>query len=112
MNRVDVAVAVAFVVGILGCTMWFRTVMKSRGKSDEDLDATPLKSSTSVHILRNCEELRDALTRAAQTERGIADSVRARADRYEALVIDAPVTDIRSERRLTVAPSVEQPLPA
>ena len=108
MNRVDVAVAVALVVSTLGCIACIRYVMKSRRKGGEGVDTVPMRSSSSVHILRSCDELRDAVSRAARTERGIADSMRARADRYEALVVSAPVADIQSERRLTAAPRVEQ----
>lgn len=112
MSAAGMAVIVVLTAGALGCFATIRFVASSRMKSRTEVEIVPLRSPSSVHILRGGEELRDALSRAAHTERGIADSVRARADRYEALVVPSPVTEIRPERRLATPATIDQSLPA
>ena len=53
-----------------------------------------------IHVLRNEEELQVAVRRATQFDRGIADMLRTRADRYERLIARAPVTEMPASRRL------------
>jgi hypothetical protein len=100
-------VAAVVIIGTVSFLGLVRYLM-SRRRGRQCIETPPMRSRSSVHILRSRDELRDALSRAAHTERGIADTVRVRADRYEALVVPAPVAAIRSERRLTAAPTIER----
>jgi len=46
-----------------------------------------------IRILRNSDELSEALRRAAQFERSAANDLRRRADRYAALINSASLAD-------------------
>ena len=53
------------------------------------------------HVIESEEELRAAMARAAQFERGVAEVARARADHYEEIIPPAPVADMHSARTRT-----------
>ena len=69
-----------------------------RRHGEPNLEAPHPPQRSNVHVLGSDEELRDALRRSAQAERAAIDRLRTRADRYEALIASAPITDIRSKR--------------
>jgi hypothetical protein len=56
---------------------------------------------SNVHVLRNDEELRDALRRSARFEQSILDRLQSRADHYEALMASAPITEIGAVSAMT-----------
>lgn len=64
-----------------------------------------------VHVLRNAEELQTALRRSAQSERRFAETLTMRADRYEALIQPAHITNIRANLGIAIgcAPNDKDP---
>jgi hypothetical protein len=65
-----------------------------------------LEPHSNVHVLRNEEELQEALRRSARFDQSILDKHQARADRYKALMASAPVTEIRPTRRPSAISSI------
>ena len=68
---------------------------RHRGRSRRGAEPPPVEARSSVRLLRDGPELADALQRAARREREAAEVRRRRADRYEAQILPAPVTDLR-----------------
>ena len=82
---------------------------RRRRRSEESFGGHPAEPRSNVHVLTSEEELRDALKRSAQFERAVVDKVRDRADRYEALITPASITQIGVNREmLSKGPTTEE----
>ncbi len=92
-------VAVAVAVLALAAVRWYR-------KTHEELAPEPQAPPSLVRMLESEEDLRVAVRRAVAFEQRVADELRTRTRRYEALitpVTPAPVSGIRVHRPMTAA---------
>jgi hypothetical protein len=76
--------------------------------SSEDIGPEP---RSNVHLLKSEEELQDALRRSAEFDRVIVDKLKERANRYEAMIAPASITQIGIDRdpRLKVRSADQEP---
>jgi hypothetical protein len=81
-------------LGVIGLSL---TRWRRRRKMDSGVEF--LEPRSLVRVLRGEEDLKEAVWRAVQFERGAASVLMNRADRYEALIAPTPITDIRATRR-------------
>lgn len=100
-------VMLMIVVVIGGCAILFGAghMVRRRGRLEED----EIESVHQPHIrvLRTREELQEALARAAEAERGIAEVVTARADRYEASIRPRPAPISKAAEPLPINKSTD-----
>lgn len=68
------------------CAALFGVVQAVRRRAEVDEQPTECLGRPYVRILRSPQELQNALALAAEAERGVAEVVIARADRYEASI--------------------------
>lgn len=66
---------------------------RARRTVTEAVDDEQGAPMSNVRVLTTETDLHEALLRAAQAERGIAEAVKARADRYEASIVPAKRSD-------------------
>lgn len=77
---------------------------RHRCRTRRHAEAPEAARPSSVRVLHHGDELSDALRRAARSEREAADECRRRADRYEAQITPAPVTDLRTAGPAAASP--------
>jgi hypothetical protein len=83
--------AVALSVVALAAAHWYR-------RAHEVMEPEPETPASLVRVLQTDEELRVAVRRAVAFEQRVADELRTRTRRYEALITPAPVSGIRVHR--------------
>lgn len=91
---------IAVVVAVVVVAVAGRLIRRHRAPAS--IAESPACPSSLVRVLTSDEELRDAVHRAADFERMVADTVRTRARRYEAMVAEIPIADIGIGRRRSV----------
>lgn len=89
MSNPIVVVIVLAVVGVLLGAIGIHQRRKASGRT-----TAPEHRPSLVRVLTTDEELRDAVHRAASFERAVADRMRTRARRYEAMVAPEQITEI------------------